>query len=173
MTLGSLLIFFDFIIKSGDFMTRHFILALTTFRAGSLLRSLLAAPNSWQKWTLLGLLIVAALLVLWLLLSLVFIPIFQLLNRLLSRADNSTIMPQQDLLLGTLTLGVSELVTGEVMISGSGRARQTYAAKLYQPDQEADLAALPKGSRVVVVTVIQGVAYVIPFQEPTTKLRQA
>ena len=59
------------------------------------------------------------------------------------------------------------------MISGSGRARQTYAAKLYQPDQEADLAALPKGSRVVVVTVIQGVAYVIPFQEPTTKLRQA
>ncbi|WP_125766710.1 hypothetical protein [Lapidilactobacillus wuchangensis] len=120
-----------------------------------------------------GLLFVAAILVLWLLLSLVFIPIFNLLNHLLAHADNSTVMPQNDLLMGTLTLGVSDLVTGEVMISGGGRARQTYAARLYQPDQDAELSALPKGARVVVVSVIKGIAYVIPFQEPTTELHHA
>ncbi|MCH4057063.1 hypothetical protein [Lapidilactobacillus gannanensis] len=154
-------------------MIGNFLLFATSLRVSTSLTSLFHAPNTWQKWTFIGLLVVATLLVLWLLLSLIFIPIFHLLNHLLTHADNSTIMPQQDLLTGTLTLGVSDLVTGEVMISGGGRARQTYAARLYQPDQEPELAALPKGARVVVVNVIKGVAYVIPFQEPTTELHQA
>ena len=63
---------------------------------------------------------------LWMLLSLVLLPLLALLQRLLSPVENTTSMSDRDYLLGTLTLDVAHHHTGEVMVTGGGRARQTY-----------------------------------------------
>ncbi|MFD1432510.1 hypothetical protein [Lacticaseibacillus yichunensis] len=104
-----------------------------------------------------GLLVLAAFIaVIWMLLSLVLLPVIALIQKALEPSENSTVMPDQDYLLGTLTLGLDGVHTGEVMITGGGRARQTYPAKPY----ESQTTPLAKGAQVVIIEVKQGTAYV-------------
>ncbi|MCI1986132.1 MAG: hypothetical protein LKJ69_08045 [Lactobacillus sp.] len=100
--------------------------------------------------------IIIALGILWAGITLLFLPLLALIQRLLSPVENSTSISDNDYLTGTLTLPVATDHTGEVMITGGGRARQTYPAKLWA----ADAPALTQGEQVVVVELRQGVAYV-------------
>ncbi|QVI34028.1 hypothetical protein BVJ53_05400 [Lacticaseibacillus chiayiensis] len=101
-----------------------------------------------------ALVIVAGLL--WMLLSLVLLPLLAVLQRVLSSVENTTAMSTQDYLLGTLTLAVAPDHTGEVMVTGGGRARQTYPAKLWSGTQRP----LKQGTKVVIIELTEGVAYV-------------
>ncbi|WP_033571649.1 hypothetical protein [Lacticaseibacillus rhamnosus] len=93
---------------------------------------------------------------LWMLLSLVLLPLLALLQRLLSPVENTTSMSDRDYLLGTLTLDVAHHHTGEVMVTGGGRARQTYPAKLWSDKSQP----LDQGTKVVIIELKQGIAYV-------------
>ncbi|KRK73362.1 hypothetical protein [Lacticaseibacillus nasuensis] len=123
-----------------------------------------------QPWWLASLLGLLGLIVIGVLVfavfSLVGLPVLALLSRLFSRAENSTTESADDYLLGELTLRIPADGVGEVMITGNGRARQTYAARSYDAG-----VALPQGTAVVVVAVRQGVAYVQAAKQlpPTTK----
>lgn len=101
-----------------------------------------------------ALVIVAGLL--WMLLSLVLLPLLAVLQRVLSSVENTTAMSTQDYLLGTLKLAVAPDHTGEVMVTGGGRARQTYPAKLWSGTQRP----LKQGTKVVIIELTEGVAYV-------------
>ncbi|MDE3283106.1 hypothetical protein AUQ39_06825 [Lacticaseibacillus casei] len=101
-----------------------------------------------------ALVIVAGLL--WMLLSLVLLPLLAVLQRVLSSVENTTSMSTQDYLLGTLTLAVAPDHTGEVMVTGGGRARQTYPAKLWSGTHRP----LEQGTKVVIIELTAGVAYV-------------
>ena len=57
---------------------------------------------------------------------------------------------------GTLTLDVAHHHTGEVMVTGGGRARQTYPAKLWSDKSQP----LDQGTKVVIIELKQGIAYV-------------
>ncbi|WP_125704750.1 hypothetical protein [Lacticaseibacillus daqingensis] len=120
----------------------------------------LTGPWPW----LIGLVGVAiALVVLWICLTVLLLPLLALIQRLLAPAENSTSISDDQYLIGTLTLSVAPDHTGEVMIAGGGRARQTYPAKLWT----ADGPALKRGEQVVVVDVTHGVAYVERFTATT------
>lgn len=108
-----------------------------------------------------ALVVLFALVAVWALLTLVFMPILAVLQKLMSPVENSTSISDRDYLLGTLTLAVSAQHTGEVMVTGGGKARQTYPAKLWQPED----AAIPQGSRVVIVSQRAGIAYVQRLQD--------
>lgn len=112
-----------------------------------------------------GLIVVIAAILVWLVLTAVLLPVLAMLNKLLAPVENSTSMSDHDYLLGTLTLGVAPGHTGEVMVQGGGRARQTYPAKLWQDTA----AAMPQGTQVVVVAVRGGIAYVERLHEAANK----
>lgn len=113
-----------------------------------------------NRWTalLIFLTVVAIIAVIYTLVLFLYWPLGALLNRLLNRSENSTVAPAGSFVLGKLTLGITPEHEGEVMVTGGGRARQTYIAKMYE-DAKPDL---PKGSDVVVVEVKTGTAYVLP-----------
>lgn len=111
--------------------------------------------NGPLQWLLgaVGLIILLA--CLWAVITILLLPVLALVQRLFAPVENSTSMSDTQYLTGTLTLPVADGHTGEVMITGGGRARQTYPAKLW-----ATAPALAQGESVVVVEIRQGVAYV-------------
>ncbi|WP_179396257.1 NfeD family protein [Lacticaseibacillus absianus] len=120
----------------------------------------LTGPWPW----LVGLIgVVIGLAVLWICITMLLLPLLALIQHLIAPAENSTSISDDQYLLGTLTLAVTADHTGEVMIAGGGRARQTYPAKLWT----ADGPALKLGEQVVVVDVDHGIAYVERFNAAT------
>ena len=112
-----------------------------------------------QLWLqlLLGVAIVlVAAAALWMIFSVVLLPLIALIQKAIEPAENSTSMSDDHYLWGTLTLPVDQTHTGEVMITGGGNARQVYSAKLW-PGASKPLA---KGQKVLVVEVKGGIAFV-------------
>lgn len=97
---------------------------------------------------------------LWMLFSLVLLPLIAFLQRLLAPVENTTSVSDRDYLLGTVTLAVSDGHTGEVMVTGGGLARQTYPAKLWFGTHQT----LAQGTKVVIIELKQGIAYVDAFR---------
>lgn len=92
--------------------------------------------------------------------SLVLLPLIAFLQRLLAPVENTTSVSDRDYLLGTVTLAVSDGHTGEVMVTGGGLARQTYPAKLWSGTHQT----LAQGTKVVIIELKQGIAYVDAFR---------
>ncbi|WP_225048145.1 hypothetical protein [Lacticaseibacillus kribbianus] len=95
----------------------------------------------------------------WALFSLVALPILAALSRLFCGVDNSTAESAKRYLVGTTSLTIPVGGLGEVMVTGNGRARQTYAARAYDAGTR-----IAQGTRVVVIELKEGVAYVQPAQ---------
>ncbi|WP_461225785.1 hypothetical protein [Lacticaseibacillus suihuaensis] len=118
----------------------------------------------WWVLALVGLLVaIVGGAFLWALFSLVALPILAALSRLFRGVDNSTAESSKAYLVGRLSLTIPVGGLGEVMVVGNGRARQTYAARAYDPGTR-----IAQGTRVVVIELKAGVAYVQPVRDPAT-----
>jgi hypothetical protein len=105
------------------------------------------------------LLIFGGIVALGIVLIVLFIPIMSLFN---SFADRRYKADEKSLLTGKLLLGIDHAAdTGEVLADFVNESRKTLPAKLYAPENQT-FSALEKGTSVLIIEVINGVAYVIP-----------
>ncbi|WP_461212792.1 hypothetical protein [Lacticaseibacillus sp. GG6-2] len=121
----------------------------------------MSVAQGHPAWWLIAIGVVVVIGVLYLLMTLVGVPLLALVNRLFSASENNTAESEQSYLLGTVTLTIAANKLGEVMVVGNGRARQTYPARSYDAD-----AVITQGTSVVVIKMSAGVAYVQPVKMP-------
>lgn len=115
---------------------------LTLFLEGSL----------WVQ-ILIGAALISLLLFIVLLLA---IPLGKLLNRGRSVEENQK-FSEKDYLQGVLHSDLEQGKTGEVLLKGAFGGRDIKACRFYSKED----TYLPKGTQVVVITITEGIAYVI------------
>lgn len=82
-----------------------------------------------------------------------------IIQKIINRVENNNTEPRETMILAKVTERIAADQTGEVMLTDSNKARQTYAAKLYRDGE----SALEKGTTVVIITFSHGIANVIPY----------
>lgn len=82
----------------------------------------------------------------------------------MKRAENSAVTSWKDLegKEGTLITGIVENGVGEVMVF-DGFSRMNKMAKIYKQDSQ-EMATLKKGTNVLIIEIIDSIAYVIPYE---------
>lgn len=88
--------------------------------------------------------------------SIIGLPILALFSRATEPIENNTAAPEDSYLLGEVTLTTRKDNIGEVMVTGGGRARQTYSAKLFDMND----APIEKGEKVVIIKFEDRVALI-------------
>ena len=104
------------------------------------------------------LMIVIAIILLFVLIELFAIPIMALTNRI---SDKKGTKDAQIQYVGHLTVGIKDTSsTGEVAVIGDNFGKSVRPAKIF--DGYKDVTSIPKGEKVLIIHIHEGVAYVVP-----------